>query len=204
MDELGPTHSRHDWRTLPALPCLEVPPCSSGRSVFAELDYIVQDGLDHPRGDGQQWPLPDDFNAEDAIQPTSAELCWLEEAGSGRALKVQWESTDAAAELSTQTGCRDPTWEQDSVGLYLSLGLEDPQTYLELDVAPAGGFFGGLIHNPTGRTGNDAFALGVDSTTGEAGNPWAREGVDCTDPSVVSKLAGVHWNVTVREPTIGD
>ena len=204
MDELGPTHSRHDWRTLPALPCLEVPPCSSGRSVFAELDYIVQDGLDHPRGDGQQWPLPDDFNAEDAIQPTSAELCWLEEAGSGRALKVQWESTDAAAELSTQTGCRDPTWEQDSVELYLSLGPEDPQTYLELDVAPAGGFFGGLIHNPTGRTGNDAFALGVDSTTGEAGNPWAREGVDCTDPSVVSKLAGVHWNVTVREPTIGD
>jgi hypothetical protein len=87
MEELQPTHSRHDWRTLPALPCLEVPPCSGGRSVFAELEYIVQDGLDHPRGEGQLWPIPDDFNAEDAIEPTSAELCWID-GTAGQELRV--------------------------------------------------------------------------------------------------------------------
>ena len=53
LAQLSPTHSRHDWNILPALPCLEVPPCPSG-SVFANLEYIVQDGLDNPRGDGQQ------------------------------------------------------------------------------------------------------------------------------------------------------
>lgn len=88
MQQLQPTHSRHDWQTLPALPCLEVPPCSAGRSVFAELEYIVQDGLDHPRGEGQQWPLPDDFNAADSIEPTSAELCWADGLA-GQELKVR-------------------------------------------------------------------------------------------------------------------
>ena len=83
-------------------------------------------------------------------------------------LKVSWASSDSAASLSPQTGCRDPTWEQDSVEFYASLGLADPETYLELDIAPAGGFFGGLIHNPTGRgsASQDAFPLGTDGSAG--------------------------------------
>ena len=60
----------------------------SRASVFAELEYIVQDGLDHPRGEGQQWPLPDDFNAADSIEPTSAELCWADGLA-GQELKVR-------------------------------------------------------------------------------------------------------------------
>ena len=115
--------------------------------------------------------------------------------------QVRWESSDAAAELSTQTGCRDPVWEQDSLELYLSLGLQDPQTYLELDIAPAGGFFGGLIHNPTGRRGNDAFPLGVYYNPA---NPWAAEGVDCADVQVQRMMAGLHWNVTRQNPTMND
>lgn len=92
-------------------------------------------------------------------------------------------------------------WEQDSFELYLSLGLSDPQTYLELDIAPAGGFFGGLIHNPSGRTGNDAFPLGV---AYDPAHPWMVEGVDCADVQVQRMMAGLHWNVTRHEPTVED
>ena len=92
-------------------------------------------------------------------------------------------------------------WQQDSLELYLSLGLADPQTYLELDIAPAGGFFGGLIHNPSGRSGNDAFPLGVDY---DPANPWMVEGVDCADLEVQRMMAGVHWNVTRHQPTVDD
>lgn len=115
--------------------------------------------------------------------------------------QVRWESSDAAAELSTQTGCRDPVWEQDSLELYLSLGLSDPQAYLELDIAPAGGFFGGLIHNPSGRTGTDAFPLGV---AYDPAHPWMIEGVICSDVQVQGMMAGLHWNVTRHDPTVDD
>jgi hypothetical protein len=93
-------------------------------------------------------------------------------------------------------------WEQDSFELYLSLGLQDPQTYLELDIAPAGGFFGGLIHNPSGRSGNDdAFPLGLDYNPA---NPWEAEGVNCADVEVQRMMAGLHWNVTRHDPTVDD
>lgn len=87
---------------------MEVPPCGAagGRPpAVAELQYVVGDYSGRPGRPAQGWP-PVDVPVG-GLLPTTAAVCH-DPAG----LVVRWATTDPGARHSTQTGCRDPVWEQ--------------------------------------------------------------------------------------------